>query len=182
MTAIVEPQTVTDFWAAAGAKKWWQKDDAFDAEIRARFSDTLQAAQSGHLDHWQDTPDSTLALILVLDQFTRNLNRNSPDAYANDPKALATAKAAIQRGDDRHMRDDLRVFTYLPLMHSENIEDQRRCLAHMEATGLEGNIKAAREHLDIIERFGRFPHRNAVLGRKTTPEEQAFLDEGGFKG
>ncbi len=138
--------------------------------------------QAGDLDHWQDTPDGALALILVLDQFTRNLNRNSPDAYANDNRALAVAKAAIQRGDDQRMRDDISVFVYLPLMHSENIEDQRRCLAHMEATGLEGNIKAAREHLDIIERFDRFPHRNAVLGRDTTPEEQAFLDEGGFKG
>ncbi len=182
MTSVSEPQDITEFWAEAGAKKWWQKDDAFDAEIRTRFADTLDAAQAGDLDHWQNTPDGTLALILVLDQFTRNLNRDSADAYANDNKALTVAKAAIQRGDDQRMRDDIMVFTYLPLMHSENIEDQRRCLAHMEATGLEGNIKAAREHLDIIERFGRFPHRNAVLGRETTPEEQTFLDEGGFKG
>ncbi len=182
MTAIAEPHTVTDFWADAGPKKWWTKNDAFDADIRTRFGATLKAAEGGDLDHWQDTPNGTLALILVLDQFTRNLNRNSPDAYANDNKALAVAKAAIQRGDDQRMRNDIMVFTYLPLMHSENIEDQRRCLAHMEATGLEGNIKAAREHLDIIERFSRFPHRNAALGRKTMPEEQAFLDAGGFKG
>ncbi len=179
---IADPQTVNDFWADAGAQKWWTKDDAFDAGIHARFSATLQAAQAHDLDHWQDTPDGALALILVLDQFTRNLNRNSADAYGNDNKALAVAKAAIQRGDDQRMRDDIMVFTYLPLMHSENIEDQRRCLAHMEATGLEGNIKAAREHLDIIERFGRFPHRNSLLGRETTAEEQAFLDDGGFKG
>ncbi|MEL6750873.1 MAG: DUF924 family protein [Pseudomonadota bacterium] len=182
MNPEITPDDVLNFWVEAGTEKWWTKDDAFDTAIRDAFAHTLRKAERGELDHWQETPNGTLALIILLDQFTRNLNRNSAKAFKNDPKALAVAEAALDRGDDKRMRNGIMMFAYMPLMHSENLADQRHCLALMEATGLEPNMEAAHEHLDIIERFGRFPHRNNVLGRETTAEEQAFLDAGGFSG
>jgi uncharacterized protein (DUF924 family) len=182
MTDIAAPNDILDFWADAGGKKWWMKDESFDAEIRHRFGTTLEAAERGELDDWQTTPDGALALIIVLDQFSRNLYRNSAKAFSNDPKALTAAKAALDRGDDEKMREDIMVFAYLPLEHSENIGDQRQCLELMKATGTEAYINAGQQHYDIIEQFGRFPHRNKVLGRDTTPAEQAFLDAGGFSG
>lgn len=178
----VSPNDILKFWTESGPEKWWSKDDRFDAEIRQHFGDTLKSAERGELDDWQTSPDGTLALLLVLDQFSRNLNRNSALAYANDPKALSIAEEAINRGDDKKMREKIRIFAYLPFMHSENLQHQRRCLDLMQDTGLEPNIEAAKEHLDIIERFGRFPHRNKVLGRVSTPQEIAFLENGGFSG
>lgn len=175
-------QDVLNFWRDAGPSKWWKKDDAFDASIRQKFEKTHQAASHGTLDSWIDRPEPALALIIVLDQFTRNLNRNSAAAFPNDAKCLALAKHAINMGHDKQAPQDLLAFFYLPLMHSEVIEDQRLCLSLMQKTGLKPNIKAAEEHLDIIERFGRFPHRNKVLGRTSTAEEIAFLEAGGFSG
>jgi len=170
------------FWKDAGPKKWWSKDDALDAEIRGHFFDRHAHAANGALDHWQDNAEGALALVLLLDQFSRNLFRDTAHGWAFDGKGLAIAKRAVAAGLDVEMDAELRNFIYLPFMHSELLEDQRAALRHMERSGEEGNIKAAREHLDIIERFGRFPHRNERLGRETTPEEQAFLDDGGFKG
>ncbi len=170
------------FWRAAGPKKWFRKDAAFDREITARFLAAHEAAAAGRLSDWQATPDGALALLLLLDQFPRNMFRNSARAFATDPLARAVADRAIAHGFDASASDAERVFFYLPFEHSENLADQERSLALWRRSG-DGKIdKYAEIHADIIRRFGRFPHRNAVLGRATTPEEQAFLDTGGFAG
>lgn len=182
MIEKVTPQSVLDFWVNAGPSRWWKKNQQFDADIARLFGGTHLEAASGLLEDWRETPDTTLALVLVLDQFSRNLFRNDPRAFAQDPYCCSIVKAAMENGTDRQARDDINEFFYLPLMHSEDISDQKLCLTEMERLGKVGNIKAAKEHLDIIEKFGRFPHRNAVLGRKTSAAEQAFLDAGGFAG
>ncbi|MFD0914962.1 DUF924 family protein [Pseudahrensia aquimaris] len=181
-TSHSAPKDILDFWEQAGPKTWWTKNDIFDAEIKERFSETHKAASDGLLDHWDAEPKSALALILLLDQFTRNLNRNSPLAFSQDAKGLTLAKRMIERGDDEKLDFPLRQFAYLPLMHSEILADQNQCVAICQKLDLPKNLEAAVEHREIIEQFGRFPHRNSVLGRKTTPEEQAFLDNGGFRG
>ncbi len=176
---------VVCFWQEAGPERWFAKSDAFDADIRRRFLALVDDAQAGGLSDWAATADGTLALMLVLDQFPRNLFRGSPRAFAGDAHALALANAAIARGFDRQVAPELRPFFYLPFMHSEVLADQERSLELYRILHAEGgtdNRSFADEHHEIIARFGRFPHRNAVLGRTTTPEEQAFLDGGGFKG
>jgi uncharacterized protein (DUF924 family) len=179
-TSVMTPQDVLAFWRAAGPAKWFAKDDAFDAEIGARFLATHEAAAKGLLS-WEETPEGALALLLLLDQFPRNMFRGTPRAYATDPLALAVAKRALARGFDTQL-PALRVFFYLPFMHSEELADQERCVALVRGLGDEEALKFAVDHEDIIRRFGRFPHRNAILGRTTTAEEQAFLDGGGFAG
>ncbi len=179
---MATPHDVNEFWANAGPAKWWKKDADFDAKILDRFGETLSQAAAGKLGQWTSTPDDTLALILVLDQFSRNLYRNDAKAYAQDAACQAIVKTAISVGDDRKMRTDIGSFCYLPLMHSENLEDQKSCVAEFERLNLEDNLKSAIEHLEIIEKFGRFPHRNPVLGRTTTAKEQIFLESGGFSG
>ena len=179
---LPRPEDVIGFWRAAGPKKWFRKDAAFDREITARFLAAHEAAAAGRLSDWQATPDGALALLLLLDQFPRNMFRNSARALATDPLARAVADRAIADGFDASASDAERVFFYLPFEHSENLADQERSLALWRRSG-DGKIdKYAEIHADIIRRFGRFPHRNAVLGRATTPEEQAFLDTGGFAG
>jgi uncharacterized protein (DUF924 family) len=173
---------VVAFWAAAGPDKWFTKDDAFDAAIREKFLATYEAAAVGKLAHWEATPNGALALLLVLDQFPRNMFRGSARTYAADPLARLVADRAIARCDDRKVDSSMRTFFYLPFEHSEKLADQERALALFQATGDAELVKWATLHADIIRRFGRFPHRNAVLGRTTTPEEQAYLDSGGFKG
>jgi len=178
----VGPEDVLNFWVDAGPKMWWQKDDGFDAEIAQRFGNTHDAAARGELDAWLSKPDAGLALIIVLDQFSRNLFRNDARAFAQDEQCLRMVKSLMSSGHDRKMRHDIGMFCYMPLMHSEDLDDQKECLAQMERLGLKDNVKYAVIHLEIIEKFGRFPHRNAVLGRQTTPDEQKFLDDGGFSG
>ena len=173
---------VLSFWQEAGPDKWFNKDAAFDAEIAARFLETYEAAAAGHLSLWETAPDSALALTIVLDQFPRNMFRDSPRAFAADPAARGVASRALARGYDALVPEALRTFFYLPLMHSEDLADQARCVSLYEALGEPNGLAYARIHFDIIEKFGRFPHRNALLGRETTPEEQAFLDSGGFAG
>ena len=180
---IAEPQAILDFWGEAGPKRWWKKDEAFDAAIAQRFSATNHAARTGRLDGWRHgPPDHGLALVIVLDQFTRNLNRGSWRAFAADAKSIALVHSLMADGTDRRMRDDIGEFCYLPLMHSETLADQAICVAEMTRLDKAENIKAAVEHHEIIEKFGRFPHRNAVLGRVSTPAEIAFLEDGGFSG
>ncbi len=177
----VSPQAVLAFWRAAGPDKWYDKDDAFDAEIRARFLSAYESAADGRLA-WDDTPEGALALVIVLDQFPRNMFRDSARAFAADPLARKIAARAIERGFDRRFAVPERGFFYLPFEHSEELADQERCVALNRASHDADAIKWAELHADIIRRFGRFPHRNKVLGRVTTPEEQAFLDGGGFAG
>ncbi len=179
---IDKPEDVLDFWAEAGPEKWWKKDPVFDAEIATRFEESYELACHGGFDDWATEPHGALAIIIMLDQFSRNLYRDSHLAFAQDAKALSIAKSAIQANLDTQMREDIRPFCYLPLMHSEDLADQNLCVAIFEKNGPKDNLRAAIEHRDIIQRFGRFPHRNVVLGRETTEEEQAFLDGGGFAG
>ena len=181
----IHPADIIAFWEEAGPEKGWKKDAAFDAEIRRRFGATWNDAVEGRLNLWPETPDGALALILVLDQFSRNMFRDDPRAFKADPIARATADAALAEGFDHRVEPELRAFFYMPFMHSEELADQDRCVRLFEtldAPGAEANRKFAEVHRDIIARFGRFPHRNPILGRSTTPEEQAFLDAGGFKG
>ena len=179
---IAEPAAVLAFWREAGPDKWFKKDNAFDAAIRERFLSTYEAAAKGELGHWETTPEHALALTIALDQFPRNMFRGGARAFAADPIARAVADRAIVRGFDQATALNDRQFFYLPFEHSEAIADQERCCALFRATGDAELTKWAELHADIIRRFGRFPHRNAVLGRATTPEEQAFLDSGGFAG
>lgn len=178
------PADVVAFWSEAGPAKWYVRDEAFDAAIRERFLAAHEAAARGELWGWEDTPEGALALLLLLDQFPRNLFRGSAHAFATDAAALGVADRAIARGFDASVEGPLRQFFYLPLMHAEDLDAQRRCVEAFEklGAGFENNLKFAIAHLEIIERFGRFPHRNPVLGRITSAQEQAFLDSGGFAG
>jgi uncharacterized protein (DUF924 family) len=176
------PQEVISFWCAAGPTKWFTKDEAFDAECRRLFLPVYHAAAGGEFAAWENTPEGALALLIVLDQMPRNMFRASPRAYATDPLALAGAERALDRGYDQQFVPPERGFFYLPFMHSEHLSDQERCVALYRAAGDEYGLKYAEDHADIVRRFGRFPHRNAILGRAITKEEQAFLDAGGFAG
>lgn len=163
-------------------RAWFQKSPEFDDLIRDRFLDDYTQAAAGQLDHWQDQPRSCLALILLLDQFPRNLFRQDPRSFATDAQALAVAEGAIAQGFDQVLIPVERLFIYLPLEHSENLHHQQRCVQLVQSLGrdhpeLASTVEYAIRHHDIIERFGRFPHRNAILGRETTPEEAAFLEQ-----
>lgn len=173
---------VADFWRAAGPARWFEKDEAFDREFRDRFLDAHMAAAARELDAWAETAEGTLSLLILLDQFPRNAFRGTAHMFATDPLALHFARRLLDRGGDAEVEAALRGFCYLPLMHSEALEDQRACVALYRRLGEANSLHYAELHLDIIERFGRFPHRNPVLGRETTAEERAFLDEGGFAG
>lgn len=173
---------ILDFWKHAGEKKWFAKDDNFDTEIKRRFLDLYEEAAAGALDHWADDPQSCLALIILLDQFPRNMFRNDPKAFAADPKALEIAQIALERNHAGKVDEQMRAFMFMPYMHSEALADQHESVRLQEVYGGPENVKAAKWHLDIIERFGRFPHRNPVLGRTMSEAEQAYLDDGGFKG
>lgn len=179
--AAADPAAVVAFWRQAGPKRWFRKDEVFDAQFRERFADAHEAAVQHRLDAWMGSADACLALLILLDQYPRNAFRGSARMFASDPQAREVAAIALQRGFDQAVAADLRQFFYLPLMHSESLDDQRRSLALCRALGAD-NLKYAQIHLDVIERFGRFPHRNALLGRDTTAQEQAFLDSGGFAG
>ncbi len=180
--AIATPGEVVAFWTEAGPDRWFKKDDAFDAAVRDRFLATYEAAIADALAAWEVAAESALALVIVLDQFPRNMFRGSARTYAADPLALTVAGRALARGDDRTVDPALRTFFYLPFMHSEALADQEQCVALYRALGDAESLRYAEDHADIVRRFGRFPHRNDVLGRATTPEEQAFLDAGGFAG
>ncbi len=182
MSEIKSATDVLAFWRAAGEDKWFEKDDAFDRAIRDNFLSTYEAAAAGKVNDWEKTPDGALALIIVLDQFPRNLFRNDARAFAADPLALAVTRRAVAAGFDKKIAHALIPFLYMPLMHSESLGDQHVCVDLFRDYGDANNLKFAEIHRDIIERFGRFPHRNQVLGRATTPAEQAFLDSGGFAG
>ena len=171
---------VLTFWYEECAPKdWFQKDEAFDTALRDRFGALHERAGAGACDNWTDTADGALALILVLDQFSRNLYRDDPRAFAQDDKALAIARAAIAAGFDQQHPHERRVFFYIPFEHSERLEDQEEGIAHCERHGDQETLKYAIAHRDIIQRFGRFPHRNACLGRISTAEEVAFLQTPG---
>lgn len=174
------------FWREAGARLWFAKDDAFDAAIRRRYEAVHMAAAAGACEDWAGSAEGALALLLLFDQFPRNLYRDTAHAFATDPLAQRIADAAVARGWDREIEAELRPFVYTPFMHAETPELQARSVAlherHAAETGDANSLRFAHMHQDIIGRFGRFPHRNAALGRETTTEERDFLDQGGFKG
>ena len=180
--AVAEPSEVLAFWRAAGPEKWYKKDGDFDAEIARCFLSTYEAAAAGQLSHWEDTPEGALALVITLDQFPRNMFRGNPRTFATDALARAVADRAITRGFDRRITTQERQFLYIPFEHSEDPADQERSLRLFRANDDAEALKWAELHADIIGRFGRFPHRNVILGRNSTAEEQAFLDSGGFAG
>jgi uncharacterized protein (DUF924 family) len=182
MTAIAQSGDVVTFWRGAGPDRWFKRDEAFDQTIRERFLATYEAGARGELDAWADTPEGALALVILLDQFPRNMFRGQERAFAADPLARAAAGRALARDDDQRVDASMRSFFYLPFMHSEHLADQERCVALYRAINDTEGLKYALDHADIIRRFSRFPHRNRALGRATTAEEQAFLDSGGFSG
>lgn len=184
MSAI--PADVVGFWRNGGPAKWFAKSAAFDEAIRLRFEPVHHAAARGEYAAWEQTAEGTLALLLLFDQFPRNLYRKSAHAFATDPLARSIAARAIDATLHHQVEPELRVFFYLPFMHSESLADQDRSVALYEAhdadTGDFESLKYAVMHRDIIRKFGRFPHRNPELGRETTTEEKIFLAEGGFAG
>ena len=176
------PTDVLTFWRQAGPERWFTRDDHFDQTIRERFLGVHEAAAAGLLAAWEDTADGALALLIVLDQFPRNMFRDSARAYASDALARAVAARALARGFDLRFANPERRFFYLPFMHSEDLSDQERCLSLCAAAGDGEGVDYAIIHRNIIGRFGRFPHRNAILGRPPSAEETAFLAAGGFAG
>ena len=179
--AAPSPADVVAFWRAAGPQRWFEKDAAFDDDIRRRFLKLHEAAAAGKLTAWEASAQGALALLILLDQFPRNMFRGQTRMFASDPLARAIASRAILNGFDGAFAD-LRGFFYLPFMHSEDLADQERAIAFYRAHNDADGLKWAERHADIIRRFGRFPHRNALLGRVSAPQEQEFLDGGGFAG
>jgi len=192
---ILDPLAVSilDFWFGprhspehgTARDVWFRKDAAFDAEIRMRFGDATAIALAGGYGEWCATAEGALARVLLLDQFTRNIHRDTPAAFAGDARALATASDVIDRGLDRALDPHGRWFLYLPFEHAEDHAAQQRSLALYgalaEETGLTAPLEWAQKHADVVARFGRYPHRNALLGRTSTPEELAFLDQPGSR-
>ena len=179
---ISTPADILAFWREAGYDRWYKKDDAFDTEVRRRYLDLWQQAIAGELSSWETSDDGALALVIVLDQFPRNIFRGDAKAFSSDGLAREVATRALVRGVDQRIAPPLLQFLYLPFMHSEELADQIRCVILFQASDDPENLRYAEEHADIIRRFGRFPHRNGAFGRITTPEEQAYLDAGGFTG
>lgn len=172
---------ITGFWREAGPDKWFEKNNEFDALFHRSFLDAHYAAARREYEGWVETAEGALALMILLDQFPRNCFRGTGHMYATDPLARLYANRALEQGHDLSVEPQLRVFFYLPFMHSEDVDDQKRCV-ELCREGAPENNEYAYDHYNIVLRFGRFPHRNVILGRDTTAEEQAFLDDGGFAG
>ena len=178
----ITPEEILAFWREAGPARWYKRDAAFDAAIRSHFLPLWQKAAAGGLSSWETSDDGALALVIVLDQFPRNMFRGDIRTYSSDALARQVASRAIARGADLRVDGSLLEFLYLPFMHSEHLSDQQRCIELFRKAGNAENLRYAEDHADIIRRFGRFPHRNRIVGRTTTSEEQTFLDQGGFSG
>lgn len=193
------PDDVLKFWFPSDPKRanalWWGKDEATDREIRDRFEDARNRAKAGELDDWAETARGRMALVILLDQMSRNMFRGDPETYAADDKAVSLVLSGLDRGHDRELPYTQRLFFYLPLEHAESLELQERCVNLTKVLAAEvaadpgadegdhskfaSYVDYAIRHRDIVARFGRFPHRNAVLGRESTPEELAFLEQPG---
>lgn len=176
---MTTPAEVVGFWRDAGMEKWFRGGEAFDAECRERFLDAHHAAARRDFGHWMDDAEGALALLILLDQIPRNVFRGSGHAFASDGLARQYASRAIEAGFDVASESGLRMFFYLPFEHSEDMADQDRAVELFSALGNDNLLAYANAHRDVIARFGRFPHRNAALGRSNTPDEQAWLDAGG---
>lgn len=174
-------EAVIAFWKQAGPKRWFAKDEGFDRDFRDRFNAAHMQAARRELEGWLTTADGALALLILLDQYPRNAFRGTAHMFATDPLARLYARKMVDAGLDQQVEPQLRAFCYLPFEHSEDPQDQQRSLALNQQLDA-STYHWAKEHADIIERFGRFPHRNGVLGRASTDEELAFLKAGGFAG
>ncbi len=173
----MSPEALLAFWFdKRSAKHWFRSTSDFDRQVRERFEPVWRSATSGELAHWETTAEGALALVILLDQFPLNMFRDLPEGYSSEPQSRAVAARAIERGFDTRLDDRYRAFFYLPFMHSEDLADQDRSVALFQAAGLDENLKWARHHREIVRRFGRFPHRNAILARQNTAEEEAWLD------
>ncbi|MBU3029980.1 DUF924 family protein [Paracoccus marinaquae] len=171
------PQDVRDFWFSDAMRPYWfEKSDQIDNQIIRFFGETYEAAHAGRLTHWLNSAEDALALCILLDQCPRNMFRGSGRSFESNDLALRVARQALDRGYDKQVDATARQFFYLPFMHSEDPEDQDRSVRLYEALGNPHSLHFAREHRDIVARFGRFPHRNAALGRESSPEEAAFLE------
>ena len=180
---MTTPEEILSFWLdEVGPKGWYKTDDSLDEQVRDLYADAWEKSSEGGHSLWLTYPNGMLAYIILTDQFPRNMWRGEPRSFAMDSAALAAAKIAISRGWDLRVDPPARQFFYLPLMHSENLCDQDRCvrLFHTRMPEAEDNLLHARAHREVIRRFGRFPHRNATLGRETQPAEASFLAEGGY--
>ena len=182
-TLVTSPDAarVISFWIEAGPALWFAKDAQFDARFRERFLHEHEAAARGELQYWLSTADGALALVLLLDQFPRNAFRGTPRMYETDAQAREVARIAFAAGYDQEIAMELRKFFVLPFAHSEDLSDQERSVALAWAIGAD-DLAHARHHRDIVLRFGRFPHRNAILGRDSTPAEKEYLANGGYAG
>ncbi|MFN0264817.1 DUF924 family protein [Tepidamorphus sp. 3E244] len=177
-----DPLEVLAFWWDAGPEKWFGGGEAIDAKCEEHCGEAFKAAEAGQLDDWEAVPHSALALILLLDQMPRNMFRDTPRMFATDDKALALADRAIAKRFHLAYALPARRFIYMPFMHAEDIDAQTRCVDLCRADGDDEGHRYALIHMDAIRRFGRFPHRNEILGRKTTAEEAAYMRTGGFGG
>lgn len=180
----IPPQEVLDFWYSEPVNKhWFHSTPELDEQIRDNYLALWEQAAKGGLDDWQQTPEGCLALIIILDQFPLNMFRGDAKSFTTEQQSITIARYAIDQGLDKELPREQVAFLYLPLMHSESLSDQDRCVACFEAAGLENNLKFARHHREIVRRFGRFPHRNRALGRESTAEELAWLaSDEAFKG
>lgn len=194
-----EPQEILNFWfgpldpegwaSQPYIRRWFKKDPDFDHELRETFLATHAWVHAQDVAPWQDLPQTRMAYIVLLDQMSRNMFRGQPGMFESDPLALAASQAMITQGWDTKLPPSQRVFAYMPLMHAESLPDQEQCVASFakmlqeldsdKKAPIESNLHFAKQHRDIIARFGRFPHRNAILGRSTTPEEAEFLTQPG---
>jgi uncharacterized protein (DUF924 family) len=176
------PETVVSFWVAAGEERWFTKDAGFDAALALRFGEALKQARLGAFDSWAESPQGALGLVILLDQVSRNIHRGSPLAFAGDARALRIAKNSVAQGFHQKMPAPEAMWFVMPFEHAEDLECQDRAVALFTSMGLLEMVHWADLHKDIIVRFGRFPHRNPILGRTSTPDEIAFLKSGGFAG
>ena len=178
----MSPGDLATFWMEAGPTRWFNRDAAFDGALAVQFGETLKKARLGFFDHWGETPEGALGLAILLDQVSRNIHRGSPLAFAADARALKLAKTSVARGYHQELPPPQAMWLLMPFEHAEDLDAQRRCLALFTTLGLSEMVYYAQIHLDIIAKFGRFPHRNPILGRKSTAAELAFLTAGGFAG
>lgn len=176
------PQEIVDFWYQAGEERWFTKDPAFDGQLGVLFRSAHEQARNGELDDWGTTPEGALGLVILLDQVPRNIHRGSPLAFAADSRALRLSREWIGKGFHQNLPPPKARWLLMPLEHAEDLDAQRRCVALFQTMGFHEMAYWAQVHLEIIARFGRFPHRNAVLGRTSTLAERAFLESGGFSG
>ncbi len=176
----MRPNDVLTFWFQdIEPSKWWVKDTEFDQLIENKFLSLLQQASQGELFDWRSTAKGRLAEIIVLDQFSRNIYRDTPNAFSSDPLALALSQEAISLGKDAELNEIERSFLYMPYMHSESLKIHDVALTLFEKNGIQSNVDFEIKHRDIIKQFGRYPHRNSILGRKSSNEELVFLKQPG---